>query len=170
MKENLLFKGQVEVDETYIGGKRKMRAKYYYQDDPQRKQILFGIAQRATESESSKVKAHHVPNIGGRTLLPKILKGIKKGTHINSDGYAYYRGLKKHGYSHSFVDHTVKFVEGDSHTQSIECLWSQIKRRIIGTHHVVSPDYLQLYVYEAEWKWNHRGDVFLPLLEKSLTV
>lgn len=165
MAEEMILEGEVEVDETFIGGKRKMRAKYFYEDDPRRKAVLFGMAERG-----GRIKIFHVPNVGSRTLLAKIEAYIKKGSTIYSDNYAFYKSLIHYGYLHDSVNHKFKFVDGLAHTQNIESVWSGVKRRLAGSHHFVSPKYLQNYVYEAEWKWNHRDEPFLPLLDKVLTV
>jgi hypothetical protein len=55
------------------------------------------------------------------------------------------------------VNHSAKeYVRGATHPNTIEGFWSQMKRSIDGTHHVVSPKYLSSYVGEFAWKWNHR--------------
>lgn len=163
MNEEMILEGNVEVDETFIGGKRKMRAKYYYEDDPGRKAVLFGMAERG-----GRIKIFHVPNTGSLTLLKKIEAYIKKGSTIYSDNYAFYKSLVKYGYIHGSVNHKFKFVDGLAHTQNIESVWSGLKRRITGAYYFVSAKYLQSYVYEAEWKWNHRDEPFLPLLAKVI--
>ena len=57
-----------------------------------------------------------------------------------------------------------EYVRGKVHTNSIEGFWSQLKRSLDGTHHAVSPKFLQQYVDEFVWRYNHRGETLFPLL------
>jgi len=62
------------------------------------------------------------------------------------------------GYRHSSVKHGKKHYgrKGDIYTNTIEGFWSQLKRSMDGTYHVVSPKYLQSYVNEFSYRYNHR--------------
>lgn len=144
----------VEVDETYIGGKRKLARKYT------NKSIVFGQVER-----DGSIKAKHVKSSGARVLLPEIEQNITKGTNIYSDEYGVYRTLKKRGYSHTTVNHsTLEYVRGIAHTNTIEGFWSQLKRSIDGSYHAVSPKYLQSYVNEFVFRYNHRAVAICPVL------
>jgi len=73
--------------------------------------------------------------------------------------------VASHGYAHETVKHKIyEYVRGKVHTNSIEGFWSQLKRSLDGTHHAVSPKFLQQYVDEFVWRYNHRGETLFPLL------
>lgn len=144
----------VEVDETYIGGKRKLAHKF------DNKSIVFGQVER-----DGSIKAKHVKSSGARVLLPEIEQNITKGTDIYSDEWGAYRSLKKRGYTHTTVNHsTLEYVRGLAHTNTIEGFWSQLKRSIDGSYHAVSPKYLQSYVNEFVFRYNHRAIACCPVL------
>ncbi len=129
------FKGEVEVDETYVGG-RKRRAtkrgegrdnrKGYYPFEG--KTMVFGIAERG---RPSKVKAMVLPDRKRATLFPHIRANVFPGTSIYSDAWGPYRGLPSVGYVHAFIDHWVTYCEGRVHTNTIENFWSCFKRTIV---------------------------------------
>lgn len=152
--DNDMLSGAVEVDETYIGGRRKMAQKF------DNKSAVFGAVER-----DGTVRAKHVKSTGARVLLPEIEKGVAKGTDIYSDEWGAYKTLKRRGYSHTTVNHSaLEFVRGTAHTNTIEGFWSQLKRSIDGTYHAVSPKYLQSYVNEFAFRYNHRTVAIGPVL------
>ncbi len=142
--------GTVEIDETYVGGKR--RGNQWYPDKPP-KDVLFGAVQR-----KGKVRVRHVPNNGKWTLLDQIEANIDPKAQIYSDEFASYWGLKKHGYKHGSVTHSrYEWTDGDIHTQNIENVWSHLKRGIKGVYRGVSSKYLQSYANEFAFRYNHRN-------------
>jgi transposase len=144
----------VEVDETYIGGKHERRFGH------SKKQIVFGMVER-----DGVVKAKHVKSSGSRVLLPEIEAGIAPKALINSDEYRIYKTLKRRGYSHATVNHSkLEYVRCIAHTNTIEGFWSQLKRSIDGSYHAVSPKYLQSYVNEFVFRYNHRAVAVCPVL------
>ena len=91
-----------------------------------------------------------------KTVMPIIREHVKIGTQVISDEYLPYRSLAKEGYTHEMVNHGAKeYVRGNAHTNTIEGFWSQLKRSINGTYHAVSPKYLQTYVDEFSYRYNH---------------
>lgn len=148
------FGGQIEVDETYIGGKRKLAQKY------NNKTAVFGMVER-----NGSVSAIKVKSTGARILLPEIQKGAKIGSTIYSDEWRSYSQLNKLGYEHTTVNHSqLEYVRGTAHTNTIEGFWGQPKRSLDGTYHSVSPKYLQSYVNEFVFRYNLRGAVVYPVL------
>lgn len=144
----------VEIDETYIGGTRKLKHKY------DNKSIVFGMVER-----DGKAKAKHVKSAGARVLLPEIEAGIAPDTIISSDEYRVYKTLNRRGYSHTTVNHsTLEYVRGAAHTNTIEGFWGQLKNSVRGTYHAVSPKYLQSYVNEFVFRYNHRATAACPVL------
>jgi len=151
--------GDVEVDETYIGGKHSQRY------ERSKKQTVFGMVER-----DGFVKAKHVRSSGARVLLPEIADGIKAGTQIYSDEWPAYKTLARRDYSHTTVNHSqLEYVRGTAYTNTIEGFWSQLKRSLDGTYHAVSPKYLQFYLAEFVFRYNFRAITVGPvLLEMAL--
>ncbi len=146
-QENEKLSGEVELDETYIGGRHKQSDKF------DKKQPVFGIVERG-----GRVKAQHVRSTGARVLLPIIEANLELNSMVNSDEYRAYKSLTRRGYTHTTVNHsTLEYVRGNAHTNTIEGFWSQLKRSIDGTYHAVSPKYLQSYVDEFVFRYNFRG-------------
>lgn len=142
--------GTVEMDETYIGGKSSNShiKRKTYED----KAVVFGIVERGGQ-----IKAEHVKSSGARVLLPAIAKSVDKSAKIYSDSWRAYIKLQSQGFNHESVNHLKnEWKRGNAHTNTIEGFWSQLKRSINGTYHVVSPKYLQTYVNEFAWRYNHR--------------
>jgi len=106
-----------------------------------------------------KVAAFVVPSVRASTLGRHIETRVQPGSEIHTDDGKSYRGLKNAGWAHETVNHSDGvYVSGNVHTQSIEGFWSLVKRGIDGTHHAVSPKWLQGYLNEYVWRYNHRDD------------
>lgn len=157
--------GDVEVDETFIGGKGVNRA-YLWHGNDKSKEVVMGMVQRG-----GRAYLKHVPNTGKWTLLEQVQKHVSPEARVLTDNNQGYIQLPKYGYIHESVNHSAKvYVQGSVHTQTIENIWSNIKRGIYGVYRHVSTDYLQSYVNEYAWRYNHRhlGDgMFDALLTQS---
>ena len=141
----------VEVDETYIGGKRR-KIKGFTGRGAKGKTIVFGILERDGEL-FTKV----VPSASGRSLIPPIVENVPMGTRVSSDEWGPYRVLLKLGYRHDTVNHGAKeYARGDVHVNSLEGFWSILKRSIRGTHVHVSRKHLPKYLGEFEYRYNMR--------------
>lgn len=146
--------GEVEVDETYIGGKH--HRKY----GNSKKSVVFGVVER-----DGFAKTTHLKSGGSRAIMPVLVKDIMPETHIHSDQYQAYKNLNRKGYTHTTVNHSkLEYVRGSIHTNTIEGYWSQLKRSIDGTYHSVSPKYLQHYLDEFSFRYNLRGVAVYPVL------
>ena len=146
--------GEVEIDETYIGGKHPRR----YGNS--KKSAVFGAVER-----NGRANAIHVKSTGSRVLLPEIEGRIEAGASIHSDELQAYKTLKRRGYTHTTVNHSkLEYVRGTAYTNTIEGFWSQLKRSIDGTYHAVSPKYLQSYVDEFVFRYNFRNVAVGPIL------
>jgi transposase len=144
------LKGDVEVDETMVGGKRKGKRGR----GAAGKVVVFGMMQR-----DGHVNAQVVPNVRRKTLEPIIQANVCEGTRIHSDELRSYMTLSEKGYKHSTVRHGVgEFVVGDCHVNSLEGYWSQLKKSIASTHIHVSGKYLERYVKEFQYRFNHRKE------------
>jgi transposase-like protein len=142
--------GHVEVDETYVGGRRPGP----HGRGQAHKTAVFGMLAR-----SGDVMTKIVPNARTNTLQPIIMENINKGSTISSDEWRAYSALKFHGYKHGTVTHNNdEYVNGIHHTNSIEGFWSQLKRSIRGTHVHVSKQHLAKYLGEFEYRYNMRSN------------
>lgn len=142
--------GEVEADETYVGGKRKGRRGR----GAAGKTVVFGKLERGTK----RVSASIVPNVKAATLLPHFTDSVAKGTKLITDELRSYRKIASIvQMDHDTVNHGAgQYVKDLTHTNTIENFWGQLKRSLDGTHHVVSPKYLHLYVSEFAFRYNHR--------------
>lgn len=154
--------GHVEIDETYIGGK-KPKIKGFTGRGAKGKTIVFGMLERG-----GSVRAGPVPNASGKILAPIIMKNVQRGSVVSSDEWGAYYSLAKWGYKHGKVQHRAKqYVKGIHHVNSLEGYWSQLKRGIRGTHVHVSSKHLWKYVSEFSYRYNMRKtpeDMFSDLI------
>ena len=140
--------GEVEVDETYVGGKRPGKRGR----GAEGKTVVVGLKQR-----KGPVKTKIVKDAKRRTLEPVIREKVRQGSVVHTDEWFAYRGLSKRGYEHKSVNHgSGQWVKDGSHTNSIEGYWSQLKRSIRGTHIHVSTKHLPKYLGEFDFRHNAR--------------
>ncbi len=150
---------EVELDETFVGGKASnMHANKRKEKIQGRgtagKAAVFGAVER-----QGKVVAVTVPNVDRVTLMPHIHKHVIPASTVYTDEMGAYQPLKDHGYNHDVVKHSEHvYVSGNVHTNTIEGFWSLVKRGIGGVYHSVSAKHLQGYLNEYTWRYNHRDD------------
>jgi transposase-like protein len=146
-----LFTNEVEVDETYVGGKRPGKRGR----GASGKTAVIGIVQR-----QGKVTTNVVTDTKRSTVMPLITKNVAQKTIVYTDEYPIYDTVEDNGFTHKRCNHSIgEYVVGDAHTNTIEGFWSLVKRGISGVYHAVSPKYLQSYLNEYEFRYNHRKDV-----------
>jgi transposase-like protein len=149
--------GEVEVDETFVGGKSKfmhkdVRARKIKATGSHDKTAVLGMLERGGE-----LRAMVVPNIKKPTLQPHVRAHVDPGSTIYSDASYSYRGLED-DYSHETVDHAVEYVRERVHTNSLENFWSLLKRSLKGTYVAVEPFHLHRYLGEQVFRFNARKD------------
>jgi transposase len=163
--------GEVEADETFIGGKprqsdRNRRAKWGWNaqtDYWNRKAVVFGAVERG-----GRIKASVVPNSRGSVIEPKAREFILPGSMVFTDEYKVYERLGKKGYTHRRINHHAKvYVDGDVHTQTIDGFFGLFKTGVRGAHHAISQKWLQGYLNEWTWRYNRR-DLHYPLMRDLL--
>ncbi len=152
--------GVVESDETYIGGKAEnmhaaKREKVIKGRGGVGKVIIHGLLERGNVEDASKVMATVVPNTEQVTLIGEILRKVDADAYLCTDSSLSYANLASR-YIHAMVDHSVQYVRGKVHTNSIENFWSLLKRTIRGTYVAVAPFHLQRYLDEQAWRFNFR--------------
>jgi transposase len=142
--------GAVEIDHTYIGGKRRGMGRGYINN----KEAVFGAVER-----QGRVKAEHVGTVCSEVNSRLIRKHIMPSTLIYTDEGREFAKLGKRGWEHRRIRHEASvYVSGDIHTNTVEGFWSIVKRGISGTYHAVSARHLQDYLNEYAWRYNHRKD------------
>ena len=147
-----MLDGHVEMDEAYIGGRKRGGKAKGLTGRGADKAIVFGMVEREGE-----VITRVVETASRRDMLPHVRRHVEPGTHISTDEYMPYRALPRMGYSHGTVEHRSKqYVSGIDHVNSIEAFWLILKRSIRGTHVWVSRKHLASYLGEFEFRWNRR--------------
>jgi transposase-like protein len=138
--------GEVEADETYIGGKaRSMNSKQRARmgDSIGRgwkgKEIVMGLLER-----KGKVKLKHIANSKRPTVQGEIRQHVEIGSQVFTDTLRSYNGLSA-DYVHEAIDHAKEYVRGNVHTNGLENFWSLLKRAIRGTYVSVEPFHLFRY-------------------------
>jgi transposase-like protein/IS1 family transposase len=146
--------GIVEVDETYIGGKRKGVGSGNRAD----KTLIVGAMEREGE-----IRIKVIEKNDRKTLHRFIKKHTKPETEmIITDEWPAYIGIKNHYTDHKTVNHRLEeWVRGEIHTNGIENVWSLLKRSIVGAYHNVSAKHLNAYLDELEFRFNNRDNPYL---------
>jgi transposase len=151
--EELANMENVEVDETYVGGKRRGTKRGRPGADSH-KTPVFGIVERG-----GKVAALVTKDTKRATVMPIIEAKVLPESMIYSDEYHVYDTLGQKGYRHERVNHSQEiYVVGNVHTNTIEGFWSLFKNGIRGVYHSVSSKHLQGYADEYAFRYNHRDD------------
>ena len=154
-----LLKGEVELDESYFGGRRKgKRGRGAFNKVP-----VFGILER-----NGIVKVEVVKNVKAETLLNLTVQTVRRGSIVYTDKFKSYDSLMFCGYRHLKIDHKKKFSSGKVYINGVEGFWSYAKERLI-KHHGVSKEKFPLYLKEMEFRYNNRDNSIFDLLVGYLT-
>jgi transposase-like protein len=150
--------GEVEVDETFIGGKARnmhlsKRQRRITGTGGKDKTAVMGIMERG-----GKIRTAIVPNRKRSSLQAEVRKHVEAGAALYSDALQSYEGLATE-YAHKVVDHASQYVDGRVHTNGLENFWSLLKRGISGTYISVEPFHLFRYLDEQMFRFNNRKDL-----------
>jgi transposase-like protein len=153
--------GEVEADETFIGGKARnmhtaQRKRRITGTGGKDKTAVMGILERGGE-----VRTTVISNRKKKTLQAEIDKHVEAGAALYTDALLSYEGLEGK-YAHLVIDHAVKYVEGKIHTNGMENYWSLLKRSLSGTYVSVEPFHLFRYLDEQSFRYNNRKNLKDP--------
>jgi transposase-like protein len=147
--------GEVEADETFIGGKARnmhiaKRQRRITGTGGKDKSAVMGILERGGH-----IRTIVVPNRKRTALQTEVRKHVEAGAALYTDALPSYSGLAQE-YAHAVVDHAVAYVDGRVHTNGLENFWSLLKRSINGTYVSLEPFHLFRYLDEQTFRYNHR--------------
>ena len=159
--------GDVEVDETFIGGKaRNMHAsKRRKLGISQSKSMVgkvavMGLLERHRKDEGgSQVRTQVIANRKKHQLEQIVGENVTVGASVYTDALRSYDRMGQRGYVHSVIDHAEAYVDGQVHTNGLENYWSLLKRALKGTYVSVEPFHLFRYLDEQAFRFNNRRDL-----------
>lgn len=147
--------GEVEIDETFVGGKARnmhkaKRERVITGTGGKDKVVVMGMMERGGE-----VRAMVVDTRRKKELQKKVREHVEAGAAIFSDELKSYQGLET-DYQHAVINHAVEYVNENVHTNGMENFWSLLKRGLHGTYISVEPFHLFRYIDEQAWRFNNR--------------
>jgi transposase-like protein len=151
------LRGTVELDETWIGGKRHRKQRTYLKN----KGMVLGAIERGGPV---RLKAELRSKNPSQRIIRQWIKETTApdAKRLMTDSHRAYFGIADKDTTHESVDHKKKeYVRGEVHTNSIENAWSLFKRSIVGSYHRVSAKHLDAYLDEFEWRFNNRKNPYL---------
>lgn len=157
------MRGQVEADETFIGGKarnmhygKRKRMGITQGKSMAGKVAVMGLLERHG-ANGSQIRLAQIPSNKRRHLMGHIREHVEAGSTVNTDSLPSYIALQFNSeYTHKVIDHAEKYVEGEVHTNGVENFWSLLKRAIKGTYVSVEPFHLFRYLDEQCFRFNNR--------------
>ena len=140
-----MFEGEIEVDESYFGGRRKgKRGRGAAGKTP-----VFGLLKR-----NGKVYTVIVPNAQSSTLLPIIREKVKPDSIVYTDTYKSYNALDVSEFKHFRINHSELFADKYNHINGIENFWNQAKRHL-RKFNGIPKEHFYLFLKECEWRFNY---------------
>jgi len=140
----------VEVDETYVGGKRPGKRGR----GAEGKVVVLGMKER-----KGPVKSRVVPDAKRQTIEPIVSANVRQGSAVHTDEWFAYSNLRNRGYTHETVNPSAEErARGKVHTNSIVGYWWQFKRSVKGTHIHISPKHTPKYLAEFDYRHNTRSN------------
>jgi len=148
---------EVEVDETFIGGKNKNRHNSKKVKNSQGRSVKDKTPVVGMVERSGKLVAIQTEDTNLETLTYEVAKRVKVNASVFTDEWVGYNNLSKI-YDHFVIKHKAgEYVRGMIHTNTIEGFWSLLKRGIVGIYHFTSKKHLQKYLDEFAFRYNTRN-------------
>ncbi|MBL4596095.1 MAG: IS1595 family transposase [Robiginitomaculum sp.] len=141
-----VFSGEIEVDESYFGGRRKGKRGR----GAAGKVAVFGLLKR-----KGNVHVVIIPNASTQTLLPIIRQKVRPDSIVYTDCFRSYDVLDVSEFRHHRINHSKLFAEATNHINGIENFWSQAKRHL-RAYNGISKQHFHLFIKECEWRFNYR--------------
>jgi transposase-like protein len=153
------FGGDVEVDETFIGGKSRnmhhaKRERVIHGTGGKGKVAVMGLLERHGKG-ASRVRLTVQPRLHRSVLQGTVREHVEAGSNVYTDAFRSYIGLND-AYVHGVIDHAEAYVDGQIHTNGLENFWSLLKRALKGTYVSVEPFHLFRYLDEQVYRFNNR--------------
>ena len=161
--------GHVEVDESYVGGKRHGK-----RGRGASGKSLVVIAAEVIGDHIGRIRLRRVPNASSDSLNEAILQAVAPGSVIQTDGWKGYFKLDSLGYTHETVRHTEEV--GDNLLPHCHRVAALLKRWMLGTHQgAISHEHLDYYLDEYTFRFNrrtsrHRGKLFYRLVQQAVAT
>jgi transposase-like protein len=149
--------GTVEMDETYVGGKRKRIGRRGRPNVESHKSPVVALVQR-----NGRVISRHVERVSSLNLKEILFENVRKDAHVMTDDFSAYAFVKSRYPNHSVINHSKESYarrDGKSkiHVNTAEGFFSLLKRGIMGSFHHVSKQHLHRYLNEFDFRYNARG-------------
>jgi len=153
------MKGQVESDESFIGGRSRFmhKAKKKLQSGWKGMTPVQGLLERTAGGKASRVKLKVLKTTRKHEVQGNVREYVLKGSEVHTDALRSYIGMNQ-DYVHQVVDHAVCYAKGHVHTNGLENFWCLLKRTIKGTYVNVEPFHLFRYLDEQAFRFNERED------------
>ena len=136
----------VEADETFVGGIAKNRATRPVKP----KKAVVALVERG-----GRARSFFVANVHSNNIRPLLFTNVDRKSDLRTDGAVYYKDMRHHYASHSYVDHGGgEYVRGDVHSNTAENFFSILKRGVIGTYHHWSQCHLHRYLAEFDFRYS----------------
>jgi transposase-like protein len=154
--------GDIEVDETFIGGKARNMHKARHDraikgTGGKGKVAVMGLLDRHGKNGQSTIRLNVRKRLHKASLQGTVREHVEAGSNVYTDAYKSYIGLDA-DYIHGVIDHAEKYVDGQVHTNGCENFWSLLKRGLNGTYIAVEPFHLFRYLDEQAFRFNFRRD------------
>ena len=163
--------GEIEVDETYLGGLEEgVAGRETY------KKALVVIAAQADGKKIGRIRMRRITDASGKSLLPFISDVIEPGSLVHTDGWPAYGGISEVGYRHKVTVLRQNAASASELLPRIHRVASLLKGWILGTHQgAVSPEHLDAYLNEFTFRFNRRtsssrGKLFYRLLQNAMVA
>ncbi len=173
-----LLGGTVEVDETYVGGKKRRPNKKQFKPlDPKQPDERLRKTGRGTDKtpvvalveRGGRVRSFRMANVTAENLGGAIRRNVSREAHLRTDSFPSYKKVGGEYASHETVDHNFEYVRGDAHTNTAENFFSLLKRGINGIYHHVSEAHLPRYLAEFDYRYNTRHETDSERTRRALS-